>query len=140
MNAESPNGFQERGKWWRWILVLPAFLVGSIGGGFVALQPIIFFSDIVAPDAGFWVPAAHLIQAFAMGFGGVWLTYKTAPWAKGRVALATALGISALATLSLMVGQASGNLVDQYDSTVVAILAGIVIAGAGWYAVWMRAK
>ena len=75
MNLSSGNMINHaRGAWWRWLLVVPAFFVGSIGGGYMALQPIIFLSNLIAPAPSFLLTIGHLVQAFVMGFGGVWLT------------------------------------------------------------------
>ena len=80
-----------------------------------------------------------------MGFGGVWVTYKTAPWGKGRVAVGTAVVVSIFSGLSLIVGMASRDWAsqvswseEQYGSLLVAGLTTMATIGAGWYAVIMR--
>lgn len=125
-----------------WVLVVPAFFVGSLGGSYLALQPFVLLSNFNAPFTGvLWdilVTIPHLVQAFAMGFGGVWVTYKTAPWGKGRVAVGAAVVVSAITVLSLISGMANNDIEEQYGSLLVAGLAVVVTIGAGWYSVIMR--
>ena len=124
------------------MLVVPAFFVGSLGGSYLALQPFVLLSNFIAPSTGvIWdilLTIPHLVQAFVMGFGGVWVTYKTAPWGKGRVAVGTAVVVSAITVLSLIIGMASRDIEEQYGSLLVAGLAVMMTIGAGWYSVIMR--
>mgnify|MGYP001249083446 CR=1 FL=1 len=135
----------------RWVLVVPAFFVGSLGGGYLASLPfllLISLSNFIVPSIGVMedilVTTTQMVQAFFMGLGGVWLAYRTAPWGKGSVAVAAAIATSAIAVLSLIGGMAShegrAQIEEQYGSLLVAGLALMVHSGAGWYSVIMRKR
>ena len=54
------------------------------------------------------------------------------------MAVAAAVGVSALSVLSLVVGVIDNSIVEQYGGLGVAALAVMATMGAGWYAVIMR--
>ena len=120
----------------------PAFFVGSLVASYLALSPFVLLSNFIAPSSGIiqdiLAIVIHLAQAFLMGLGGVWLTYRTAPWSKGRVAVAAAIVVSALSVLSFISGLANQDIEEQYGNLLVAGLAMMVTIGAGWYSVIMR--
>lgn len=87
-----PTAVREGKQWWRWLLVLPAFLFGL-------LFPMSSFAGLALERMGLSQTVINIIQSFAGGFGAVYLASIAAPRSKFGVAI----GVAAFLVVTLVI-------------------------------------